>query len=82
MLKARLGERARRVPGREVPDWLVRAAAPFSAEARAVVPHLGVARQATSDKARRLLGWEPRPWAETVVDTAESLFALGAVRPG
>jgi dihydroflavonol-4-reductase len=81
LLRARLGDRARRVPRWQAPDWAIRALAPFSAEARAAVPHLGVARRTTSDKARLLLGWKPRPWADTVVDTAESLFALGVV-PG
>lgn len=33
-------------------------------------------------KARSVLGWEPRDAAQTVVDTAESLFRFGLVRPG
>ncbi len=32
-------------------------------------------------KARSVLGWEPRDAAQTVVDTAESLFRFGLVRP-
>jgi dihydroflavonol-4-reductase len=76
LLRARLGPRARRVPRWQAPDLAIRALAPFSAEARVAARHLGPARPSTSDKARRLLGWQPRPWQETVVNTAESLLGL------
>ena len=56
-LKARLGEAARRVPTRELPDWLVRLAALADPSLRQVVGELGKAKNATSEKARRLLGW-------------------------
>ncbi|ODU07456.1 MAG: hypothetical protein ABS81_01550 [Pseudonocardia sp. SCN 72-86] len=39
-------------------------------EAAAAARRLGVS------KARRVLGWEPRPIEQTVVETAESLLAL------
>jgi dihydroflavonol-4-reductase len=80
LIRARLGGRARRVPRWQAPDLAIRALAPFSAEARVAARHLGVARRTTSEKARRLLDWEPRRWEDTVVDTAESLFELGVVR--
>ncbi len=81
-LKAGLGERARRVPTRVLPNWLVRAAARFSAVARlAATPELGRRKNATSAKAMTMLGWEPRPAAEALVATGESLFRLGLVSP-
>src|SRR5690242_19405648 len=46
----------------------------FSVETRALVPMLGVARNATSAKAQRVLGWEPRSWEDAVLATAESLL--------
>lgn len=79
VLHARLGESARKVPRREVPDWLVRLAARFDPSIAPVVPHLGSARRTTSEKARRLLGWSPRSFEDAVVAAAESLQRLAVV---
>jgi len=45
-----------------------------------VVPDLGMARRASSAKAREVLGWRPRPIEETILDTAASLAGLGLPR--
>lgn len=79
VLRARLGERASRVPTRRLPNWVVRLMARFSVEMRALVPLLGKARSATSAKAQRVLGWRPRPWEDAVTATAESLLELNLV---
>lgn len=78
ILRRRLGQAAQQVPSRQTPDWVVRLIAPFSAQARAVLPQLGVMRRSSSDKAHRLLGWQARPLEDTIVDTAESLLRYGA----
>jgi dihydroflavonol-4-reductase len=78
-LKARLGDAAKRVPSRELPDWLVRLAGRFNASMRPLVPLLGNIRNATSAKAERLLGWKPRSREEAVVATAESLLRFRIV---
>ncbi|GGC58689.1 SDR family oxidoreductase [Chelatococcus reniformis] len=80
VLRARLAARARRVPRHDLPDWLVRLLGPWVPTARATVPHLGIIRNATSDKARRVLGWTPRSSEEAIVATAESLIRLEPVR--
>jgi len=41
VLKERMGPAARRVPAREIPDWLVRAFALVDPTARQIVPELG-----------------------------------------
>lgn len=79
-LKARLGQAASRVPTRELPDWLVRLAALADASLRQVVGELGVAKNATGAKARRLLGWSPHSREDALVATAESLVRLGLVK--
>jgi dihydroflavonol-4-reductase len=79
-LKARLGETARRVPTRELPDWVVRLFALVDPSVRQVVPELGKHKNATSEKARRVLGWSPRSREDAVVATAESLIKLGLVK--
>ncbi len=76
-LRRELGPAARRVPRFELPDWLVRLGALRIKALKAAAPHLGLVRNATSEKALRLLGWRPRSADEAVVATAESLLRLG-----
>ena len=76
VLKARLGEAARRVPTRRLPDWLVRFASLFDGSVKQIVPELGKTKNATSAKARRVLGWNPRSREDAIVATANSLLTL------
>jgi nucleoside-diphosphate-sugar epimerase len=80
ILKAGLGTQARRVPTRELPDWLLRVVARFDASVGQIVPELGKAKSATNEKARRVLGWAPRSNEEALLATAESLARLGLLR--
>ena len=80
MLKRRLGDSARRVPTRELPDWLLRLLARFDKSVGQIVPELGKRKDATSEKAQRMLGWSPRAAEDAVVATAESLVALGLLK--
>ena len=77
ILRARLGADAGKVPTRGVPDVVVRLVSIFDKDLREVTPGLGRRRAVTSNKARALLGWSPRPVDETVVDCARSLIAEG-----
>jgi nucleoside-diphosphate-sugar epimerase len=76
VLRSRLGEAARKVPKREVPNWLVRLAALRDPAVKQIVPELGKVKNATNAKAKRVLGWNPRSNEEAVVATAESLVRL------
>ncbi len=78
ILRRRLGAAAARVPRRELPNWIVRLAALRDPAVKQILPELGKRKNATSEKARRLLGWSPRPSDEAIVATAESLLALRA----
>jgi dihydroflavonol-4-reductase len=60
ILRSRLGASARKVPRFQLPDWVVRLVAKRDASVRPLLPLLGVIRNATSEKARRVLGWSPR----------------------
>jgi nucleoside-diphosphate-sugar epimerase len=82
MLKSRLGAAAKRVPTRELPDWLVRLASLKDPAVKQVLPELGKHKNATSAKAQRMLGWKPRSLEDAVVATAESLLRLGLVKGG
>lgn len=77
LLKQRLGSEARRVPTRELPDWLARLGLLINRKGRAYLPEIGKRKNATAEKAKRMLGWAPRAPAETFADTARSLKRFG-----
>ncbi len=80
VLKSRLGVSAKRVPTRQLPDWLVRIAAMRDPAVKQILPELGKMKNATNEKARRMLGWAPRSNEESIVATAESLMRLGLLK--
>ena len=80
VLKNRMGAAARRVPTREVPNWIVRLVALKDPAAKQVLPELGKKRNGTNEKARRILGWTPRSNEEAIAATAESLLRLGLLK--
>ena len=80
ILKSRLADAAKRVPTMKLPDFVVRLSALFDPEIRSVMPELGRERIGDAGHARARIGWNPRPSAETIVDTARSLIAAGLVK--
>ncbi|MFC4065123.1 SDR family oxidoreductase [Actinoplanes subglobosus] len=76
IMRERLGERAAKVPTREMPLAVARGLALVNPQMGALKMLLGRNLDATSAKAERLLGWKARPIEDTVVETAESLLAL------
>jgi dihydroflavonol-4-reductase len=79
VLREHLPDRARRIPRRRLPDWLMRIAAMFDPVIRSVIFELGIRRQCDVTKARSVLGFSPRPGAEAVTATANSLVEHGIV---
>jgi nucleoside-diphosphate-sugar epimerase len=80
ILKRRMGAAAKRVPTRELPNWLLRVAAFRDPAIRLILPELGKIKSATNEKAKRLLGWAPRSNEESIIATAESLVRLGLLK--
>jgi nucleoside-diphosphate-sugar epimerase len=80
VLKSRMGASAKKVPTRELPNWLVRLAALRDPAIKQILPELGKRRNATHEKAARLLGWSPRSNEDAIVATAESLIRLGLLK--
>jgi nucleoside-diphosphate-sugar epimerase len=80
ILKANLGAAAHKVPLRQAPDFLVRMVALVDPSVRQVLPELGKDKNASNEKARRLLGWTPRTPTEGVLATAQSLLQMGLVK--
>jgi dihydroflavonol-4-reductase len=82
ILKDRLGEAGRAVSTRPLPNWLLRLVGLWDGEIRAMLPELGKPKDATAEKARRLLGWKPRSPEEALVATAHSLAELRLLKAG
>ncbi len=82
LLKTRMGAAATKVPTRKLPNWLVRLASLRDPAVKQILPELGKRKNATNEKARRLLGWTPRSNEEAIMATAESLVRLGLLRNG
>jgi dihydroflavonol-4-reductase len=80
VLKRRMGAAAKRVPTRQLPNWLVRLAALRDPGVKQILPELGKKKNATGAKAQRLLGWTPRSSEDAIVATAESLVRLGLLK--
>ncbi len=80
VLKARMGASAKRVPTRQLPDWLVKLAALRDPAVKQILPELGKRKNATNEKARRVLGWAPRSNEEAILATAESMVRLSLLK--
>ena len=80
VLKARLGTLAKRVPTRELPNWVVRLASLKEPAVKQIIPELGIAKNGSNAKAKRILGWTPRTNEECILATAESLAQLGLLK--
>ena len=79
LLKDKMPEAAKNVSTKTLPDWAVRLTAMFSPKAKAIVPLLGINRNASNEKARRILGWKPRTNEEAVLSTVESMIKFGNI---
>jgi nucleoside-diphosphate-sugar epimerase len=78
--EGRMGASAKRVPTRQLPNWLVRIAALRDPAVKQILPELGKIKNATNEKAKRMLGWAPRSNEDAIVATAESLVRLGLLK--
>lgn len=58
---------------RIAPDFLLRIMALFDSEAKGMVGMLGMHVHANNDKTRSLFNWTPRPFSESVIDSAVAI---------
>jgi hypothetical protein len=78
-LRLKLGSQAGKVPTRRLPDLVFRLLSLFVPMLRTFASSLGRKNDLTAAKARRMLGFSPRPATTTIVDCAESLLRENAV---
>ena len=74
VIRERLGDAAPKVPTRVAPNLLVRAMSLIDGGIRPYVNDLGRKQWMSSEKARRTLGWAPRPVEDSIEDTARALL--------
>jgi dihydroflavonol-4-reductase len=79
LLRERLGDRAAKVPTREMPVLVARVLGRFNPALGALKYQLGHDFPSTGAKAERVLGWRPRPVADSVEDTAVSILEHGGM---
>lgn len=70
---------AKKVPTRELPNWLMKIVGIFDPEIRQLLPNLGKKVDMSNKKAKEVLEWSARPTEDTIVDTVDCLVKLGAV---
>jgi nucleoside-diphosphate-sugar epimerase len=80
ILHERLPELSKKAPTRELPNFVMRIVALWDPAVKMMVPNLGKRKKVTNEKAKTLLGWQPRSAADAIQATAESLVNLGVVK--
>lgn len=78
-VKEHLGAKASKVSTREVPNFMIKMAAYVDKSAAMVAGEVGTKKKATSEKARTMLGWQPKSWQEAAHATADSVIQYGLV---
>ena len=79
-VKAKLGDKAKKVPTRQMPDWLLKLFALARPELRQLVAELGNVRGGDSSHAIQTLGWTMRTPEQAILATAHSLIERGIVK--
>jgi nucleoside-diphosphate-sugar epimerase len=79
ILRFHLGDAAKRVPKRTIPNVVVRLGAIANPAFRAIVPDLDYRKQLSSEKARRMLGWTALHPEEAIATAGESLVRAGLI---
>jgi len=76
IIKQNLGEKAGKVPERELPNWLMRLVGTFNKQVKPFLSELGKIKPVSNEKARNVLGWRPRTHEEAILSSAESILDL------
>ncbi|KAK3056563.1 hypothetical protein LTR09_002356 [Extremus antarcticus] len=79
-LKHQLGDKAKNVPTRQLPNLVFRMVGWFDGAVAVIVPELGKEKALTNQKAKSMLGWQPRSAEEALMASAVSLIEQGVVK--
>lgn len=70
---------AGKIPRFVLPNWFAGIVSRFDPGLKLIVTELGRDTRVSNEKARRVLGWQPRPEADAIRASADSLIAAGLV---
>jgi nucleoside-diphosphate-sugar epimerase len=80
ILKKHFGDKANKVSTKEIADFVVKILSLFIKKMRMPASFLGQNTACSNEKAKKMLGWQPRSAEDAVVATAESMFRLGLIK--
>jgi dihydroflavonol-4-reductase len=80
ILKKHFGTQIKNISAKELPNWMVHLAAIGNPSVKKLLPMLERMMNVSNEKAKRVLGWNPRSTEEAAISTAESLIKLGIVK--
>ena len=70
-----------KAPTFAIPVWLAKILANFSKELKITLPYLGRLRSVkNTSKAKDILGWNPRPAEESIVEIAQQIQDMGLIK--
>ena len=71
----------KKAPSISVPVWLAKFLANFNKELKITVPFMGKVRSLSkTSKAKDVLGWNPRPAEESILDIANQIKEMGLIK--
>jgi nucleoside-diphosphate-sugar epimerase len=80
LLRAKLPDISQNVTAKVLPDWVVRFAALFNAQAKTAAAVLGIRRNVSNEKAKKVLGWSPiASNEEAIIASVESMRKFGTL---
>jgi nucleoside-diphosphate-sugar epimerase len=79
LIKKERPQYAKKVPSIQIPNFVVRILAMIDPPIRQIIPDLGHVYNVSNEKARTILGWQPRSIEASIIDTVDSLFRLKVV---
>ena len=69
-----------KAPTIAIPVWLAKILANFSKELKLTLPYLGRLRSVkNTSKAKDILGWNPRPAEESILEVAKQMQEMGQI---
>ena len=70
-----------KAPSISVPIWLAKFLANFNQQLKTTVPFMGRVRSTSkTTKAEDILGWNPRPAEESILDVANQIKEMGLIK--
>ena len=69
-----------KAPTMGIPVWLAKILANFNKDLKLTLPYLGRTRSIKNTKAREILGWDPKPAEESILDIANQMKDLGILK--